>query len=77
MNGSPGKGRRFSVLPGDLDKLEKGANRKPMKFKGKCKPLHLGKNYPRHQCQLEADQLESSFAGRDLAVLVDTMLNMS
>jgi len=49
-----------------------------MKFiKGKYKPLHLGKNYPRHQSWLEAAQLESSFAERDPVLLVDTKLNMS
>ncbi|KAK4827434.1 hypothetical protein QYF61_017991 [Mycteria americana] len=47
-----------------------------MKFsKGKCKVLHLGRNSCRHQYMLT--KLESSFAGKDLLVLVDTKLNMS
>ncbi|GAB0182239.1 mitochondrial enolase superfamily member 1 [Grus japonensis] len=48
-----------------------------MKFiKGKCKPLCLGKNYPRHQYKLGTHQLEGSFAEGDLRVLVDIKLNM-
>lgn len=39
---------------------------------------HVGRNNSRHQYVLEAIlQLESSLAGKDLGVLVDTMLNIS
>ncbi|XP_026697277.1 transmembrane protein 70, mitochondrial [Athene cunicularia] len=43
-----------------------------MKFiKGKCKPLDLENNHPRQQYQLEANQLESNFAERDLGIGTD------
>ncbi|KAK4810813.1 hypothetical protein QYF61_008785 [Mycteria americana] len=45
--------------------------------KGKCKILHLRRNNPMHRYMLGAAQLESSFAEKDLGVLVDTKLNMS
>ncbi|PKU48658.1 rna-directed dna polymerase from mobile element jockey-like [Limosa lapponica baueri] len=61
-----------------LNKLEKCANRNLIKFsKGKCKVLHLGRSNPMHQYMLEATQLESSSAEKDLGVLVNTKLNMS
>ncbi|GAB0182985.1 mitochondrial enolase superfamily member 1 [Grus japonensis] len=62
----------------DLERLESWADRNIRQFsKGKCKVLQLGRNNPRHQYMLGADQLESSLAGKDLGVLVDTKLNMS
>ncbi|GAB0178657.1 hypothetical protein GRJ2_000331000 [Grus japonensis] len=49
-----------------------------MKFnKGKCKILHLWRNNSVHQYRLGANHLESSFAEKDLGVLVDSKLNMS
>ena len=49
-----------------------------MKFnKGKSKVLPLGRNNLRHQYMLGANWLESSFAEKDLGILVDTKLNMS
>ncbi|KAK4823071.1 hypothetical protein QYF61_025410 [Mycteria americana] len=45
--------------------------------KGKCKVLHLGRNNPRHQYTLGADQLESNSAKKNPSVLVDTKLIMS
>ncbi|KAK4828522.1 hypothetical protein QYF61_026944 [Mycteria americana] len=42
-----------------------------------CKVLLLGQNNPIHQYVLGVDQLESSFAEKDLRVLVDTKLTMS
>ncbi|PKU48864.1 hypothetical protein llap_835 [Limosa lapponica baueri] len=48
-----------------------------MKFnKGKCKVLHLERNYPMHQYGLGVDPLKSSSAERDLEVLVDNKLTM-
>jgi len=58
-----------------LSRLEKWADRNLMKLnKGKCKVLYLGRNNPMHP---GTDHLESSFAEKDLGVLVDTKLNMS
>lgn len=49
-----------------------------MKFnKENCKVLHLWKNNPRHQYMLGENQLESSFAEKDMGVLVDIRLNIS
>ncbi|GAB0183557.1 hypothetical protein GRJ2_000821000 [Grus japonensis] len=67
-----------TAIQRDLNRLEKWADRKLMKFsKVKCKVLHVGRSSPRHQYMLEADQLESSLAEKDLVVLLDTRLNMS
>jgi len=45
--------------------------------KGKHKVLHLGKNKSTHQYVVGAAQLESSFAEKDLGVLMDNKLNRS
>ena len=45
--------------------------------KSKCKILHMGRNHAVHQYILGDDQLESSFAGRDLGVLVGSKLTVS
>jgi len=37
--------------------------------------VHLGRNNHRHQYMLGANQLETSFAGKDLGILVDTKWN--
>ncbi|KAK4807024.1 hypothetical protein QYF61_000353 [Mycteria americana] len=56
-----------AAIQRDLDRLEKWAGRSLVRFsKGKCKVLHLGRNNPMHQYMLEADQLESSLAEKDL-----------
>lgn len=39
--------------------------------------LHLGRNNPRHWDKLEANQLESSFAGKDLGIMIDKMVTKS
>ncbi|GAB0182112.1 cAMP-dependent protein kinase inhibitor alpha [Grus japonensis] len=67
-----------AAIQRDLDRLEKWANRKVMKFtKEKCEILHLRRNNPKQQYVLEANHLESSFAEKDLGILVDTKLNMN
>lgn len=45
--------------------------------KEKCEVLHLRRNNPRYQFLLEATQLESRLAEKDLGVPVDTNLTMS
>ncbi|GAB0177316.1 mitochondrial enolase superfamily member 1 [Grus japonensis] len=59
----------------DLDRLEKQSGRNLVK--GKCRVLHLGRNSPMHQYMLGAAQLESSFAEKDLGVLMDNTMNVS
>ncbi|PKU41806.1 rna-directed dna polymerase from mobile element jockey-like [Limosa lapponica baueri] len=72
---------RISFIGTDEDCLEKhlqGMHMNLMKFSnGECKVLHLERNNPRHQYKLGTDQLESSFAEKDLRVLVDTKLSWS
>lgn len=47
-----------------------------MKFiKQKSKVLHLRRNNPGHQYVLDATQLESNSAGKDLGLLVDIKLS--
>lgn len=67
-----------AAIQKDLNRLEECAGRNPMKLnKGRCKALHPGRNNPRHQHLLMATQMESSFVGSDLGVLVDAKLNTS
>ncbi|GAB0186244.1 mitochondrial enolase superfamily member 1 [Grus japonensis] len=67
----------YGDIQRDLERLEKWADKNLMKFnKGKSKFLSLGMNNPRHQYLLGADQLEMSFAEKDLGLLVDTKLSM-
>ena len=67
-----------AAIQRDLIRLEKWADRNLSKFnKGKCKVLHLGRNNSMHLEMLGAAQLESSFAEKDLRVLVDNKMNVS
>ncbi|XP_071657675.1 transcription factor RFX3-like [Patagioenas fasciata] len=60
-----------AAIERDLNKMKKWADRNLMKFKKeKHQVLYLGKNNPMHQYRLGADQLESSFAEKDLGVLL-------
>ena len=65
---------RCADIQRDLDRPEKWAEGNLMKFnKGKGKVLHLQRSNPRHQCMLGAKQLESSFAEKELGVLVNKL----
>ncbi|KAK4815825.1 hypothetical protein QYF61_007434 [Mycteria americana] len=57
----------------DLNKLEQWADRSLVKFKEKCKGLHLGGNNSVHQYMLG----EGSFAEKALGLLMITKLNVS
>lgn len=45
--------------------------------KGNCQVLPMGRNNSLHQYMLGRNQLESSFAEKDLGILVETKFNMS
>lgn len=46
-----------------------------MEFNGKCKAPHLGRNNPKKNYRLDPNSLESSFAEKDLVVLVVSKLS--
>jgi len=67
-----------AVIQHELDRLESWAERNLMKIsKGKCRVPHLQRKNPMHQYRLGTDMLESSYAERDLGVLVNDKLTMS
>ena len=68
-----------AAIQRDCDRLEKWADRNLTQSTRdrQCSVLHLRRNNPRHQYLLEATHMESSFAEKDLGVLVHTKLTMS
>ncbi|KAJ7407291.1 hypothetical protein BTVI_63571 [Pitangus sulphuratus] len=63
---------------GDPDKLENCAHMKLMKLnKAKYKVLHLGWGNPRYQYRLGDEEIESSFAKKNLGALVDDRLDVT
>ncbi|GAB0182694.1 hypothetical protein GRJ2_000734700 [Grus japonensis] len=61
----------------DLDRLERWARANRMKFKAKCKVLHVAQGNPKHNYRLGEEWIESSLKEKDLGVLINKKLNMS
>lgn len=67
--------KSYTGLQRDLEKLEKWTDRNLRKFsKGRCTG---GRHNPRHQCMLQATQMEISFAKKNLVILVVSELSMN
>ncbi|TRZ11147.1 hypothetical protein HGM15179_015959 [Zosterops borbonicus] len=67
-----------AAIQQDLDHLEEWPDRNILKVnQDKCEVLHLDSHNVGHQHVLACDQLECSFVGKILEVLLDTKLNTS
>ena len=64
-------------IQADLDRLEKWTGLNRMRFKDKCRVLHLGRGNQHYGYKLGADPLGSTEAERDLGVRTDSRMNMS
>jgi len=65
------------VIQRHLDRLERWDHVNLMKFKAKCKVLHMDQGNPKHKYRLEGAWVESSPEEKDLRVLVDETLNVT
>ncbi|GAB0175355.1 mitochondrial enolase superfamily member 1 [Grus japonensis] len=61
----------------NLDRLERWACANHMKFKAKCKALHMGRGNPKHSYRLGGERIRSSPEENNLRALIDEKLNMS
>ncbi|GAB0176081.1 mitochondrial enolase superfamily member 1 [Grus japonensis] len=67
-----------AAIQKDLNRVRKWADGNLMQLnKGQCNVPQLRRNNPRHQYLLGATHLESSFAEKDLGVLMNTKLATS
>jgi len=67
LGGVAGRPNGCAVIQRVQERLDRWVKRNLVEFsKGKFQVLHLGRNNPRHQYRLGADQLESSLAEKEL-----------